>query len=67
MITIDLSQIEKKRIEKKMKRAVLARKSGVQPDTLFHFLKSTKKLKDQLNLIDKLCQNVGISWKQVIK
>ena len=67
MITIDISKIEKARIEKGMKRAVLARSSGVMPDTLFHFFKNHKKFQEQLRLIDKLCNNVGLTWKDVIK
>ena len=67
MITVNLTQIEAKRKEMGIKRAALARQSGVQPDTLFHFMRSTKKLKQQLNLIDRLCRNVGLDWKQIIR
>ena len=67
MITTHLDLIEKKRIKLKVKRADLASKTGVQADTLFHFLKTHKQLKKDLALISRLCAVLGLDWKRVIK
>jgi ribosome-binding protein aMBF1 (putative translation factor) len=57
-INFDLIESERKRVG--MSRAELARRVGREEDTLLKFFRSGKKLTDHLNLISKICKELGI-------
>jgi len=66
-ITVDFKQINDRIVKQGIPRTELARRLNMEPDTLIKFLKSGKKVKDHLVLIDRICCELGFSWKEVIK
>jgi hypothetical protein len=67
MININMEPI-KKAIEKSpIKKREIAKIAGMEPDTLWHFLRSGKQLKHHLNAIYNLCDLFGIDRNRVIK
>jgi len=60
MITINFDKIETKRKRIGLSRAELARRVGREEDTLLKFIKSGKKLTQHINLINKICEELGL-------
>ena len=66
-IIVDFKLLNDRIIDRGIPRAELARRLKMEPDTLIKFLKSGKKVKDHLILIDRICVELGFSWKDIIK
>jgi DNA-binding Xre family transcriptional regulator len=66
-IIVDFKQLNDRIIKIGIPRTELARRLKMEPDTLIKFLKSGKKVREHINLIDKICNELGFSWKEVIK
>ena len=66
-IIIDFKALNKRILDRGMPRTELARRLNMEPDTLIKFLKAGKKLKQHLSLLDRICIELGFSWKDIIK
>jgi DNA-binding Xre family transcriptional regulator len=66
-IIIDFKTINKRCVELKISKAELARRVGKEKDTLHHFFNSGKKLTDHINLIKKICKELNLDWREIIK
>lgn len=60
MITINFEKIEEKRRSIGMSRAELARRVSQEEDTLLKFFRSGKKITKHLNLLNKICEELGL-------
>jgi len=66
-ITINFKLLNARISERGISKSELARRLNIMPDTLIKFLKSGKKVKKHLVLIDHICAELGFSWKEIIK
>jgi DNA-binding Xre family transcriptional regulator len=66
-IIIDFALLNARISERGISKSELARRLNIMPDTLIKFLKSGKKVKKHLVLIDRICAELGFSWKEIIR
>jgi DNA-binding XRE family transcriptional regulator len=67
MITINFNPIIKAIEKSGMKKKDIAKHAETKQDTLYHFLRSGKKIKQQIKVINKLCELFNLNWRDVIK
>jgi len=67
MITINMKPIQKAIEKSSLKKKDIAYLVGMKPDTLWHFLRSGKQLKQHLSALYQLCDIFRIDRNKVVK
>jgi DNA-binding Xre family transcriptional regulator len=67
MATITFKPIIKAIKKSGFQKKEIAAFVGIRQDTLYHFLKSGKKMKQQLKTLSLLCDVLDIDWRTIIK